>query len=464
MSLGGVTYGASADDLLHGLEAPDHAFEASFDERMPYLDTHAMSESALGTGLDLRIVIIGAGPAGLVLARNTARFGAQVTVLEQAGDPRGADPGYTNRSFNITLDVVGRQVLDDQRAWAGGIWIYGRALHHFRGSLDTHHTMYGNTSDTFLVSIPRPVLRQNLCMLAEEAGAQICFRSAVTTTDTEAGLVFYTDEKGQTCSIEADLIVFGDGLHSMANDLLRANDPDAVAMWPEHRDYITGTVPAELARGYSKGHVHFWHEQTPDTFTVGIPNHDGSLDLLIASPFADLPAGVHPFEQSAEARRRLQRDFPRLYTEFPHLAEQLPSKYRGSFCYKAVRRYRVGSRGVLVGDASLVFPPWAGYGANKAMYTAASLAYALTSAQGVVDIALEAFQNHQQRMAAGLIEFGEKQGDFLAGSVKSNPAARSQPGLALLIKSLNEPAAAINTNEPAEETVPGLIEDAAVIR
>lgn len=75
----------------------------------------------------VRIITIGGGPAGLSLATAARAHGARVTVLEQAGDPRGSDPGYTNRSFNITLNDVGRLVLGTPRAWEGGATILGRA-------------------------------------------------------------------------------------------------------------------------------------------------------------------------------------------------------------------------------------------------------------------------------------------------------------------------------------------------
>ena len=93
------------------------AGDADGDQRLDFLDVHRVSVDASSQRLArLKITVIGAGPAGLVFARNAALHGAIVTVFERAGDPRGVDAGYTNRSFNITLDNVGRQVLGDPRA------------------------------------------------------------------------------------------------------------------------------------------------------------------------------------------------------------------------------------------------------------------------------------------------------------------------------------------------------------
>lgn len=420
----------SQGGLVTNFQNLNLAGNADSDQRLDFLGIHHIGFDRTSRRLDgLTITVVGAGPAGLVFARNAALHGANVTVLEQAGDPRSDDAGYTNRSFNITLDNVGRQVLGDARAWHGGVWLNGRAIHsHNTGSAT--YARYGRTIDAELISIPRPVLRQNLCTLAEEAGASILFHSRVTGTNLETGSVTYASPQDMFEEMQGDLIIFGDGLHSLATSSAAEL---GIEMWPEPRNYISGMISPQDNPGLSLGHIHFWHESNGN-FTVGIPNADGSVALLIVSLFEDLPAGEHPFATPPQAEARLRRDFAHLYSVAPQLIEQLPRNRRGTFCFKTTQRYRLGQRGVIIGDAGLVFPPWAGYGANQAMYGGASLAHVLVEHEGDIEGSLDDYQETQQLLSRKLVAFVDSQGDFLSGPVADDPAGRSEPALSMIIE------------------------------
>jgi 2-polyprenyl-6-methoxyphenol hydroxylase-like FAD-dependent oxidoreductase len=416
--------------------APEFAVDTKNDTPFDQLNIIRYSSKLQTNKLSgLRITVIGAGPAGLVFARDAVRQGAEVTVIEKAGDPRGDNPGYTNRSFNITLDNIGRQVVGDSRAWQGGIWLSGRAIHNFQGSDDVHYTRYGKSSDAELISIPRPVLRQNLCTLAEDSGAHLKFGSTVTETNTTSGDVFYIDAANHRRHIQADLIVFSDGLHSLIDETTDQADTVDMQLWTEPRSYVAASISADHADPLSLNHIHFWHEAS-GAFTIGIPNADGSVTLLLASEFNDIAKDIHPFATTALATRRLQLEFPRLLAIAPELPTQLPTQQRGHFSYKSVSNYRVGKRGVIVGDAGCSIPPWAGYGANKAMYAAASLSYELTAHADAIDSALDRYDSQQRNLAQELMAFAKGQGDFLSGSVKDRPSGRSQPALGILITEL----------------------------
>jgi 2-polyprenyl-6-methoxyphenol hydroxylase-like FAD-dependent oxidoreductase len=164
----------------------------------------------------LKVTVIGAGPAGLVFARSAIALGANVTILEKAGDPRDPDAGYLNRSFNITLDEVGRHVLADNRIWKDdGVWLVGRAVHNrsYNGSID--YADYPETAK--LVSIPRPTLRRNMVIAALQQGVTIHFHSHVTNIDPDMGTTTYLQEDGREGTIDADLVVIADGLHSIGD-------------------------------------------------------------------------------------------------------------------------------------------------------------------------------------------------------------------------------------------------------
>ncbi|HEX3081902.1 MAG TPA: FAD-dependent monooxygenase [Candidatus Saccharimonadia bacterium] len=383
---------------------------------------HQSANSGASALSGLSLVVVGAGPAGLTFARAAALEGAHVIVLEQAGDPSGTDAGYTNRSFNITLDEVGRNVLSDERAWQGGNWIRGRALHS-RGADAPVTGLYGDSQDAYLMSIPRPVLRQNLGRLAHEAGADLRFDSPVTHVDAESGVVTYTDPKGQEQTVTADLVIVSDGFHSLAHTL--TGHTVNFDIRPEPRNYVVGLLSPEQSHGLALDYIHFWHEANNDSYTVGIPNHDGSVALLLASQFGDIAEDAEPFATLAEAEARLKRDFPQLHALSPELSAQLTTRRRGCFQYKTASCFLLGSRAVLMGDAGCVVPPWAGFGANTAMYAASFMVHQLMEQNRDVVAATANYEAQMMSLSRLLLSYVDAQGEFLSGPVTEDPSARS---------------------------------------
>jgi len=398
------------------------------------LDIMSPSGGLHGSALQgLNVVVIGGGPAGLTFARIASANGARVTVLEKAGDPRVKDLGYTNRSFNISLDRVGRYVLGGQEAWQGGLRVIGRAVHNYQDTGQVKHTRYGTDPDYDLVNIPRPVLRQNMVNLALQAGAAVRFESQVTSLEPNKGEVTFTND-GTSQKLSADLVVVCDGLHSIADELIRAESGEDYYLKPELRRIVSAMIYAEDNPNLSLNHIHLWYEHSSDSFVVGIPNRNGSVALLMASPYADISRDTHPFATPELANERFKRDFPQLFTLSPQIAKQLPKQPVYHFKYKAHATFRVGRRGIIVGDAACVMPPWANYGANSAMASASSLAYHLIGRSGNTDAALDIFQSQQRILSRLLLNYANDHGKFFSGPVIQSPEERSDPALALLIK------------------------------
>jgi kynurenine 3-monooxygenase len=387
----------------------------------------------------LRVIVVGAGPSGLIFAKDASANGAAVTVFEKFGDPRTTGKQYTNRSFNISVDRVGRYVLGDTAALQGGIRVVGRAVHQ---DSEVIHTEYGTTPDSDLINIPRPLLRQNMVELALREGADIHFDSKVIDVDIDKGQVAYEDATtGTHWTLRADLVVICDGLHSIADQLITEETGELFYARPELRRIVSAMIYPKFNKDLSIHHIHFWHEPVSSSFVVGIPNRDTSIALLMASPYGYVDSSTHPFATLELARMRYKQDFPQLHTRFPSLAEQLPGQQVYHFKYKAHSTFRIGDKGVVVGDAGCVMPPWANYGANSSMANASSLVYHLIKKNGNIDQALNAYQAEQRILSRLLLDYAGDQGEFFNGAVIKNPKARSDQALAQLIRQANQEAA-----------------------
>jgi 2-polyprenyl-6-methoxyphenol hydroxylase-like FAD-dependent oxidoreductase len=415
----------------------------------PYAAAEQSFDPASTLGLEgLKLLVVGAGPAGLAIARATSQYGASVEVIEQAGDPRGKNPGYTDRSFNLTLDNVGRTVLRSSRAWTGSTDVIGRAVHS-PGDGFTKYAPYQGGPEARSTSIPRPVLRQNLVSLAENEGADIEFNKRVLEVDPDRGRLVTADERVHS----ADLIVVSDGLHSVSDPLIREMAGAESTKKPERLSYVTATLAGELNHGLSLHHIHFWHEEGVDSYTIGLPNDDGSISLLFISNFADVEPDAHPFATPDDARRRLARDFPQLLSLDPNLPNQLTTRQRGRFYYKSTNQFVLGDKGVVVGDAGCAAPPWVGWGANSALHGADTLVRFMVACEGDVDAALENYQTHLLALSGLMHNYIKDHGDFLGGRVAKHPEERSTPTLRrLIVQACEDTGLSIPTIHPPDKS------------
>lgn len=372
----------------------------------------------------LRAIVVGAGPGGLTFAKAAAQHGAEVKVIEKAGDPSGADAGYTDRSFNLTLNNVGRAALGDARIIEGSIEVVGRAMHNFADSGETKFVSYGEGDSAMLTSITRPLLRQRLVRFTKGAGVDIEFGGKVVAINSAKAAVTIMSTGGDLKHLSGDLLVVADGLHSLADPFIEAVPGGSLNLMLEPYSYVTVVLSPATCRGLSINHINFWHQLEQGSVSIGVPNNDGSIAVLMLSKFADVPAGVSPFETLRKSTERLKRDFPQLLALDPSLPERLVGRRRGRFHYKNVTNFVLSGRTAVVGDAGNTVPPWAAFGANTGIYSADALVRFLAGCSGDVAVALAAYQQHELVLARLVSEFVRDQGEFLSGRVTEHPEER----------------------------------------
>lgn len=401
---------------------------------MRVLDQSGPAESlAISHGMlpldKMRIVVVGGGPGGLALAAAATYEGATVSVFERADDPLSGDPRYTRKSFNLTLNEVGRRIIDDARLCDGSIDIEGRAAHDSRSGVT--YAPYVGGSAAHQTSIPRPLLQRNLAHIAGEAGSSTHYNSQVLDVNPDDASVEIT-QNGSRDRVSGDLIVVADGLHSIGNKIVEAIPRGSINLRADKLGYVPSIIPSGVRHNLSLHHLHFWHEPDRSAYTIGVPNYDGSMSLLFVSDFADIAEGAHPFLNHSATRERLAEDYPQLLELDPELVDRLPLAERGRFYYKSSNHFVLGAAGVLVGEAGQGGPPWAGFGANTAMYSAKVLVDLIVANEGDVSAALATYETHLRALSAGMSEFTIEHGDFLSKRVHEHPGERAESSFALI--------------------------------
>ncbi|MFI5909775.1 FAD-dependent monooxygenase [Dactylosporangium sp. NPDC051541] len=298
------------------------------------------------------VAIVGAGPAGLLLAGDLATAGVDVTVLERRGDESNL-----TRAFGVharTLEHLDARGLADELV-AGGAPIQAlRLFDHLQIDLSVLPSRF-----PYLLITPQYNVERALERRARATGARIVRGAAVTGLRQDAGGVDLT-VGGST--VRADYAVGADGVHSFVREALGLPFPGrSVLSSIMLADVRLTDPPADVLAVNAVG----------DGFAFIAPFGDGWYRIFAWDRTKQLPdtAPVTLDDIRAVTRRALGTDHglteARWLSRFHSDERQAP-------------HYRAG-RVFLAGDAAHVHSPAGGQGMNTGLQDTANLGWKLAA-------------------------------------------------------------------------------------
>jgi 2-polyprenyl-6-methoxyphenol hydroxylase-like FAD-dependent oxidoreductase len=347
------------------------------------------------------VVIVGAGPTGLILASELALAGVRCVVLERRAAPRNDSRAICLHARSMeTLDLRGQAAIFADAGLAVPWFPLGPRGAKIRfGVLDSDFP--------YLLDLPQSQIERLLLARAAELGAEIRWSATVTAvTQHDAGVTVTLADGSEE---RADYVVACDGVHSFVRNTLAIpfpgiNNPGAVILADLHLDGL----PMDSAYG----------DLSKNGLLLVFPFRDGSCRVVIY----DFSRGEVPVTEPvalAEVASSLRwvagRDFGPRDLDWS-------GRYR-SESRQAVT-YRHG-RVLLAGDAAHAHSPAGAQGLNTGLQDSVNLGWKLAAAVNGwgPDWLLDSYHAERHPVGAGVLALTGRQ--FRLNTARS-PARRAQ--------------------------------------
>ncbi|MCX4880842.1 FAD-dependent monooxygenase [Streptomyces sp. NBC_00847] len=314
------------------------------------------------------VIVVGAGPAGLLLAGDLATAGVPVTLLEK----RPHRTSNLSRAFVLharTLEQL------DARGLADGLESVGRRLDSLRlfGRLTVELGTLPSRFNHLLV-IPQYEVEKDLERRAVEAGVDFRYETELTglAQDADGVTVEARGPGGEAHRLRSVYAVGTDGMRSAVREAIGLPFPG--------RSVIRSVVLADVRLAEEPENL-LTVNAVGDAFAFLAPFGDGYHRVIAWNRARDVsdsePLGLDEVKEAT--RLALGRDFgmrdARWMSRFHSDERQAPA-------------YRVG-RVFLAGDAAHVHTPAGGQGMNTGLQDSANLSWKLAAVvQGHADAAL----------------------------------------------------------------------------
>ncbi|WP_426936418.1 FAD-dependent oxidoreductase [Brevibacterium sp. LE-L] len=328
-----------------------------------------------------RILIVGAGIAGITLAQLLRARGMNPVLIDRSADA-GRMIGDNRAGYMLALMPMVEPIIDEldrREAYLDasvGISRYiahahtGRVLRQDHlGDLLAEYGDYRGISRAGLLG----VLTADDCPIA--FGATVTGLSADGTTVTVAGADRGDRRQSQSSDFDFDIVVIADGMNSHTRRLVIGQPDAADSVESSVADSVDTAWGGWVCWAEADADDDAVNEIWGDGFFLGIYPVKGAVGVFLGCPDARQSLGPRRF--AAEVRSRLTVLTPRIEACLTAVAET-DDAFFWPLRDSRVQRWRRG-RTVLLGDAAAGFLPTAGIGAGMAMESAGVLAEELSA-------------------------------------------------------------------------------------
>jgi len=307
-----------------------------------------------------KIIIVGAGLVGSLLAIALKKRGHEVLVFEKRSDLR-LESISAGKSINLILTAKGIRTIV-----ALGLWqkvqtilspVIGRMMHNTRG--EQTFQPYGKNPSECNFSVGRGDLNKLLLSEAEKVGVKIYFESSLTALDSKNKKI--TLANSEVFSYE---LLFGtDGSGSIVRkELINLMGEFAdYKVEPLGTDYKELIMPALANGDYALDwkSLHIWPRGKH--MLMALPNLDGSFTMTLYMPVA----WFKDFEDKNKFKTYFEENYPDTIALMPNYIEDYFSRQQGFLGIVRMKPWVFQDQLALLGDSAHAIVPFFGQGMNS---------------------------------------------------------------------------------------------------
>jgi len=310
------------------------------------------------------VLIVGAGPTGLVLALWLAKLGVKVRIVDKT-----AEPGTTSRALAVQartlelyqqLDLTEAVIAHGHKVPAVNLWVKGAPA----ARLEFENVGAGLTPYPFLHIVPQDEHERLLIQRLESFGVAVERRTElVGFTERDGGIVArLRGSDGQEEACEARYIAGCDGARSLVRDSLRTGFPGGTYRQLFYVADVDAAGPA------ANGELHIDLDEA-DFLAVFPLAGQGRARLIgtVRDERAEHPESLRFDDVSSRAIQHLKVDVRNI---------NWFSTYHVH--HRVTQHFRAG-RAFLAGDAAHIHSPAGGQGMNTGIGDAINLAWKLAA-------------------------------------------------------------------------------------
>jgi len=349
-----------------------------------------------------KVLIIGAGLCGSLLALRLAQRGFKVELYESRPDLRTTDIS-AGRSINLALSDRGLKALRlcgmEEKAREICIPMFGRLMHDTEGN--TFSSNYSGRENEFINSISRGNLNAILLDAAEKhENVQMHFNKKCESVDIENAIAHFKDYKTkEDFSVNATVIFGGDGAGS---SLRKSYVSERKFLFSYSQDYLNHgykelEIPADKKGEHqiSKEHLHIWPRG--DFMLIALPNMDGSFTVTL---FLSYDEGEFNFDNLISEEKITQffeKEFPDALALIPNIKEEFINNPTGPLGTIKCSPWSYQNKTMLIGDSSHAIVPFYGQGMNASFEDVFVLDQILDQDLGDWEAVFKAYQKTRKK-------------------------------------------------------------------
>ena len=316
-----------------------------------------------------KIIIVGAGLCGSLLALRLAQRGHQVVVYEKRGDMR-LEEVDAGRSINLALSARGMMALDRvglrKTITASCIPMNGRMIHPLNG--ESFHSSYSGRSEDYINSVSRSDL--NILLLNEadyNEDVTLHFDTAVRSVDLENATISYTDSKSKELKTDkGDIVIGTDGAGSIVRRSLMSQTTKLLFNYEQnflrHGYKELSILPKpDGSWRIEKNALHIWPRG--HFMIIALPNLDGSFTVTMFHPYGS-DIGFAALDSDKKVKDFFEQYFPKLIEYMPDYINEYNQNPVGTLGTIKCYPWQAYGKTLIMGDASHAIVPFYGQGMN----------------------------------------------------------------------------------------------------